>query len=275
MDNDIIQAIQSGERREISLGYNCRVDFESGTTPSGEEYDAIQRNITYNHAAVGPKNWGRAGNQVALKLDSGDAMVDSHYFNEELKEEITMENTSISMKIDGVDYELPKQTAQAIEKALGQGSTELKEANTKIDSLQGKLDALSEELGNEKKLHADSEDPAKLDSLVQDRLNLVEKAKKILGDEYKFDGKGKDEIVKEAVAQAYPEKKLDEKSADYLNAAFDIAVENHKEHKTDSMEKVHEAADQAMKADQGESWDVAEASKKKLAESANLWKNKL
>lgn len=37
---------------------------------NGEHYDAIQRNIVVNHIALGPKGWGRAGPEVAVKTDS-------------------------------------------------------------------------------------------------------------------------------------------------------------------------------------------------------------
>lgn len=70
-DASSIAAIEAGTRREISCGYNCRVEPASGTW-RGQGYDAIQRGIVYNHIAIGPAGWGRAGSDVALRLDSRD-----------------------------------------------------------------------------------------------------------------------------------------------------------------------------------------------------------
>lgn len=58
---------------EISCGYDCELEMRGGISPDGEAYDAIQRNIVINHVALGPRDWGRAGNAVKLKLDGGGA----------------------------------------------------------------------------------------------------------------------------------------------------------------------------------------------------------
>jgi hypothetical protein len=57
---------------ELSCGYDCSLEKTAGTDPAtGERYDAIQRDIVVNHIGLGPKDWGRAGNAVKLKLDGG------------------------------------------------------------------------------------------------------------------------------------------------------------------------------------------------------------
>lgn len=68
-DAALIKAIDAGERSEISLGYTCDLDFTPGEI-NGEKYDAIQRGIRINHAALGPKGWGRAGPDARVRLDS-------------------------------------------------------------------------------------------------------------------------------------------------------------------------------------------------------------
>lgn len=67
---ELIKKIEKGDRRELSPGYTCNLDETPGEW-NGERYDAIQRNIVYNHLAVGPKGWGRSGSEVSLKMDSG------------------------------------------------------------------------------------------------------------------------------------------------------------------------------------------------------------
>jgi hypothetical protein len=69
-DAGLIKAIEKGERRELSPGYVCHVEENPGSW-NGERYDGIQRNIIYNHLAIGPAGWGRSGSEVSLKLDGG------------------------------------------------------------------------------------------------------------------------------------------------------------------------------------------------------------
>ncbi|MHB0707998.1 DUF2213 domain-containing protein [Roseomonas mucosa] len=58
-----------GSRRELSLGYSLDLDETPGEV-GGQRYDAVQRNIRVNHAAVVQR--GRAGN-ARLRLDHDDA----------------------------------------------------------------------------------------------------------------------------------------------------------------------------------------------------------
>lgn len=48
MDAAAIKAIDEG-KRELSAGYTCDLAWEPGTTPEGENYDAIQKDIRINH----------------------------------------------------------------------------------------------------------------------------------------------------------------------------------------------------------------------------------
>jgi hypothetical protein len=54
MDQAIIDAVESDGCRELSLGYTTDISWESGTTPDGEQYDGVQRQIRANHLAVVP-----------------------------------------------------------------------------------------------------------------------------------------------------------------------------------------------------------------------------
>lgn len=71
-DAKIIEHVQRGDARELSPGYTCRVEQRAGVW-GGAKYDGIQRGITYNHLAIGPRDWGRSGPEVALHVDHGDA----------------------------------------------------------------------------------------------------------------------------------------------------------------------------------------------------------
>lgn len=50
-DATAIKAVEDGTR-ELSMGYDCTLDWTPGTAPSGEAYDAIQRSIRSNHVAI-------------------------------------------------------------------------------------------------------------------------------------------------------------------------------------------------------------------------------
>ena len=61
---DAIKAIESGERKEISLGYKCQLDPITGTW-NGETYDAVQKNIVVNQVAIGPNNRAASTNLLS------------------------------------------------------------------------------------------------------------------------------------------------------------------------------------------------------------------
>ena len=55
-----------GPRRDPASAAKCRAvrlrrGSDAGRDPEGERYDAVQRAIRYNHVALGPRGWGRAG----------------------------------------------------------------------------------------------------------------------------------------------------------------------------------------------------------------------
>ena len=97
-DEDAIKNIESG-KVELSNGYTADIEWTPGVTPDGEQYDAIQRNIKGNHIAIVER--GRAGPacRVADNLPT-------------LGDEVTM----AKITIDGVDFEVSDQAAQAVGK---------------------------------------------------------------------------------------------------------------------------------------------------------------
>lgn len=67
-DADTIKAIEGGTK-ELSMGYDCTLDWTSGVSPTGEAYDAVQRGIRSNHIAVVPQARGGADLRIG---DSGN-----------------------------------------------------------------------------------------------------------------------------------------------------------------------------------------------------------
>jgi len=73
---DAIEAINSGEQRELSAGYRYRADMTPGVTPDGLTYDGVMRDIKANHVAIVSE--GRAGPDV-LRLGPGGNAGCQHY----------------------------------------------------------------------------------------------------------------------------------------------------------------------------------------------------
>lgn len=60
--------IESEEQRELSAGYRYRADMTPGTSPDGEPYDGVMRDISGNHVAIVRE--GRAGPDVHVADES-------------------------------------------------------------------------------------------------------------------------------------------------------------------------------------------------------------
>jgi hypothetical protein len=93
---DAIDAVRSKKRCELSPGYRCWVEDGAGEW-HGQKFDGTQRDIVYNHLAIGPKNWGRSGPDVALRMDglsdgAAIARIDSHELGWFLRDRFSLLN---------------------------------------------------------------------------------------------------------------------------------------------------------------------------------------
>ncbi len=79
-DEQLIKDIESGKRREVSMGYYADHDGQPGQTDSGESYDEARVKIEWNHIAV--VECGRAGRSVRLMLDSAEIPEEPSYTDE-------------------------------------------------------------------------------------------------------------------------------------------------------------------------------------------------
>lgn len=64
---DGIEAIQTDGIRELSPGYDCRIDATPGTHPVYGAYDQIQRDRRYNHLALTER--ARGGPEIRFRVD--------------------------------------------------------------------------------------------------------------------------------------------------------------------------------------------------------------
>lgn len=108
---DTIDLVLRKELLEVSCGYSCDIIEQSGTSPEGP-YDRIQTNIRYNHVALGPEGWGRAGEICSIKLDGGgDLCIQYTHLplsREKAKERMKhkIEKQKNTLRVDGVEFNL-------------------------------------------------------------------------------------------------------------------------------------------------------------------------
>ena len=179
-DEKAISAVERGDRQEISMGYTCRLDMTPGEY-NGETYDAVQRTIRYNHAALGPSKWGRAGAEVSLHLDSVN-----HSIFPDLPE--TTKETTImkTIRIDGRDYEIGSEAH--IAKLDEMRSAEIATIQSKLDETEGRLAAETKRADELKGKLDSATSQTRVDALVATRVDLLNKAHQILGSDAKLDG---------------------------------------------------------------------------------------
>lgn len=241
-DEAAIEKIMRGDAKEVSAGYRVEYDPTPGVADSGEHYDGIQRMISGNHIAVVRR--GRAGPQVKLHLDRLDAADPTLFSNNE--------ESSMTAKVvfDGAEFEVSESVALAITKeredakmsyedmkkkydAMMSEASKMKEEmdamekemKGKCDSAEGRADALEQEL-EAVKADLEAAKQVNVDSLVEERIALINKARTNLDSAFDFAGKSAREIM-EASIKAVRGDALDlsERSDDYVQAMFDTLAE--------------------------------------------------
>lgn len=214
--------VEAHELHDVSAGYTCRVDWTAGVTPDGEPYDAVQRDIIYNHAALGPEGWGRAGTEVSLRMNGAACQVrDVAPGKAGTMKKIKIKGREF--KLDADDEIAKAQDAvgeleAAQESELGAVKDALMEALKKVASLEAKIAV--EEAAEAKPVTEDMVPEEVADALASKRLALRQRAAKVLGADVKLDGLRAHEIHKLVVAKALPTTKLDSLDAKIVEGMF-------------------------------------------------------
>lgn len=156
-DADLVEAVLNGEKEQVSCGYTCDLDPTPGEV-DGERYDVVQRRIRGNHVACTIA--GRAGPEVRV-LDRMDGVALDSVESPAIRgpcqgtdptEELIV---PVKIKIDGIDFEVAENVAQALDKER-KGHADTK----------AKADSALDELGKAEKARADELEKlkARLDS---------------------------------------------------------------------------------------------------------------
>lgn len=197
-----------GERRQLSLGYTAKLDETPGEHPVYGRYDSIQREIRVNHLSV--VKAARAGPVARLNLDG----------NEDFSTPQEHAPMTVKVKLDsGIEYDAVPEVAAELTKLRADATSAAEQLKT-IPQLQAKVDALE----------AETKDfTAKLDAAKAEGKAQAQARAKLdsVAAGFKLDTAGKsDREVKEAVILAVrKDAKLEGKTVEYIDAAFDLAVE--------------------------------------------------
>ncbi len=210
-DGSTLDRVERGDLVEVSMGYTADVVPQAGTAPDGTRYDAVQKNIRFNHLALLQDGRARAGRGARLRLDSnGDEMA------------LKQDGADVRrIKVDGIDCDFGSEThVQMLERRSEQAAQRADAAGAKVTALEAEVGSLKA------KLDAVPAQPD-VSALVQDELAFRDGMRALVGKDYKFDGKSRLQVRLDAVGadvaakvQALPEGQRE----GYLQCAIDAKV---------------------------------------------------
>lgn len=215
-DQKTIDDINSG-KCELSAGYTAEYIEESGSAPgfvadgvemAGEPYDYVQRNIIINHQAVVTR--ARAG---------GNARIFDH--NPGGNTMPVLITTDSGRSVDVADPANAQVVADSFDRLMKRAT----DAEAKADKAQATADKAAEDLAEARK--------ASSDEAINARVTLIGTtqalARKVAGDDFTCDSLDVVEIKRAALAKALPKRDWANKSAAYVEAAFDAESEKDEE----------------------------------------------
>lgn len=204
-DQAAIDDINSGNA-ELSAGYTHELVAEDGVSPSGETYQYMQRDIKINHVAIVPM--ARAGRQARI-------------FDNHQQREMTMTHKIVLDSGRSVDVE-DEATALLVTDAFDRLNKEATDSKAEIERLKATIDAKDEEI---KTLNVKSSDE-ELKTRVERIAKVKDAALKIVGDQFTTDSVDDVEIMRSAMQAVRPATDWKDKSPEYIQASFDMALES-------------------------------------------------
>ena len=229
MDRAAIDDFKAG-KRELSMGYRAMLDWSSGVTEDGLEYDAVQRNLRMNHVALvskGRASNARIGDRTAL--NSPTPKPEGHPMADNLRK----------VMVDGLSVETTDQGAEAISKlqsSIADAEKKVTDAEARhAEALKAKDKELATRDAEIEKLKSQVLTADALDKRVAERAELISTAKAIHDADYSG---MEDAAIRAAVVKAkVGEDKVKGQSEAYIDARFDVLAEDLKAGKGDAVRK--------------------------------------
>lgn len=240
-DKDGVEAVKVHGRKELSLGYTVDLVDEKGIY-EGQEYDARQTNIRYNHLAI--VDSARAGKEARIALDSNDAVqINNDEVNMSKKkikidQEEMMVDQPVAEYVDRLQDDLRNLTDEKmrVEERLRDAQDENRRVEEEIAMIRRKLEKAEAErdavrssdvvIDKDNKEKVASMDSADFKRAVDERVKLLKVAEAHLDHkEEKLSSLSNQEIKREVILKLNSSMKLDGKTETYVDAAFDTLLE--------------------------------------------------
>lgn len=220
-DADTIAAVERGDLVEVSAGYTCDLEPTAGVF-DGVPYRAIQRGIRFNHLALGPQGWGRAGADVRLRLN-GAAVEVSPPQEASMPKDKPLEKPMM----DAPPPEAAPAPAPASPEAVRIAALEaaLADAMRANAELKAQLQAMQPASPEVEVELEDSLPPAVQDSIAAKRIKLLAGVRSVCGDETRTDGVSSADLRRAVVTKAFPSVKLDGLDTRAVAALADAALD--------------------------------------------------
>jgi len=267
-DDNVIVMVKNKEKGEMSLGYQCKLDFTPGVY-KGSNYDCIQREIRYNHGSL--VDQARGGPSCKIMLDGAEVILDG-ISDDEITINQGKEHSVKIFKLNGMEY----QVEDDVFGVLTSLSENLDTAESLVKSNKAELEkktAVCDDQESQIKVFKDSaDDKEAFNKAVKSRVELEGSGHKVLGAEIALDGLTDREIKEKIIEKTRPGTNLDGKSDDYVNARFEISLEDSADPKAgDKSEDELGKKINNQDASDGKP-DAVKAQRAAWDRDANLWK---
>lgn len=205
-----------GGKCELSAGYTAVYDETPGVTEDGQAYDYIQRDIKINHVAIVERARAGANARVFDHNPGGNTMP-------------VLITTDSGRSVDVADPANAQVVADSFDRLLKRAT----DAETKADKAQATADKAAEDLAEARKASSDEAINARVVLIG----NTQALARKVAGDGLTCDSLDVIEIKRAALAVALPKRDWSDKSASYVEAAFDAESDKGEEEDDDMDDK--------------------------------------
>ncbi len=129
-DAELVDGVLSGAYGQVSNGYHATLDRTPGTSPDGEPYDEVMRQIRGNHVAMVPK--ARGGADLKPRLDAADPN------GVATKTEVLM----AKMNLNGAERDVPEVLVDAVQAELSKRQGEIAARDAELTAVKAERDAI-------------------------------------------------------------------------------------------------------------------------------------